>query len=306
MLCRPLCGYPDPFRRPFRKKRSACIFFIDPAQNFLIQLRIFAKNGMGLIRDDIPGASSEAGDHRVRPLPFRDQPSLQDPLFSIADRKSAVRDHGHGRAGIMGGIPFQILHPSLFVAAHEQAELVLQRHGKLPQALHHIQHSNRGPLVVLRAPSDQKISLSHRLKGFIPPAVPRRHHVQMIPEADHVVPVLFPGPDASHIIPIIFRDEAVLSSDLQHLVHHSAAPLSERSRAGSRVGNARDPHQPHDVRGQLLPMRLKPGACPHIQLSVHIPVPLSFRCRRRQLSFFFIIGILSGKNPTEILTENLL
>ena len=159
----------------------------------------------------------------------------------------------------MSCIPGQILHPPFLVAAHEQAEFMLHRHRKLPKALHHIKHPYGRSLVVLRSASNQEVFFEDRLKGLIFPSVSHRHHIQMIPEADHVIPVLLRTSDSSHVVIVVFRNEAMLPPDFQHLIHGPPARCAKGHRSGSRIGNARNPHQSYNVPDQLLPVCLEPS-----------------------------------------------
>ena len=139
-------------------------------------------------------------------------PAFQYPFLPIAHGETAVRDHGQGRERIAAPVILQIRHSPFFITAYKEADVVLHHKLQIPYAPHHIQHGYSRPFVILRPSANEIAVLYHRLKRLVFPSFAQRHHIQMVPQAYGILPVLYLPADSPHIVLLIFRIKSILPS----------------------------------------------------------------------------------------------
>ena len=139
---------------------------------------------------------------------------------------------------------------------------------QIPDTPHHIEHGHGRPFVIL-SPSSDEISIPHhRIKRGIIPSFPQRHHIQMIPQSNGIIPVLLFPADGTHIVFFIFRKKTILPAHGKHFIHRIPAGLSERPCFRLRIRNTGNPHQSFDILRHFFPVFLKP--LPHLFIGMAV------------------------------------
>ncbi len=174
----------------------------------------------------------------------------------------------------MADIIFQILHFPFLVTAHKQCQLMLYGNLQLPQTLHHIKYTHRRAFIVLCSPPNQEIIFEHGFKGFISPLISHRNYIQMVPETDHMIPILILLPYAAHTVSVILRMKSKLPPHGQHFFQAIPARFPERSLLPFlRAGYTGNPHKTDNISNHFLPVLFKPPADLIIQFSIHTDSP---------------------------------
>ena len=146
-------------------------------------------------------------------------------LLPAADRKSAVCHKRILRCRITGKIVIHILHPALLLAAKNLAHTDISKPSMLTAVFHCIQHRDRRAFVVLHAATHQITVLLRAFIRRIFPAVPFRHDIKMIPDADLMHACT--GCQAEAVAVHILTAKCLTHADLTHFLQHPAALRSK-------------------------------------------------------------------------------